>query len=274
MIDLFALLIVLIFVLILYSIKDRDITVCDVVLFTIAAFGLFKLLCSGEMGGADTNNDSQDKSTEAFTGGPEPLYEDLPERQVNTYSSYDPLTDKSAKETEHLERGFFEGDPLTMGVAENNQELDTSFDDYGMKGYIPGYSDVYLYNKDNSDVFADLYRSPTEEGVFRYGKPREQQSIVGAYTGDDDSLVVRNGGALFNKPTLNRMLEEPIGSRGDNYSAQYHAQQQKRAKENLVNQSRRTARGAESWYAKELNANENREWWGQDNLYDRVGLLR
>ena len=64
------------------------------------------------------------------------------------------------------------------------------------------------------------------------------------------------------------------GSRADDLGAYYNITSQNRAKEAVVRRNRSGPRDLKSWFEKELNANEEREWWNQDNMYDAIGRLQ
>ncbi len=143
------------------------------------------------------------------------------------------------------------------------------FDNYGSKGYIPGYTDEFLYNKDGSDLFADLYRGATEEGKLRWGQNKPDPATYDGYMGDGDPF----GDEIDDDPLLNKMMRG-IGGRADNHSAQMHGRMQMRSKENIINSVNSNRRAWEKWYGKEMDENEEkREWWTQDQLYNPIQRL-
>ncbi len=127
-----------------------------------------------------------------------------------------------------------EKEDLLVDSVLNINTSDTDFDGYKNKPYIPGYTDVGLYNKDGRPTFA-VPIGVTKSGLLR-----------------------------FEGSTL--------ASRADNAMSHYNNRLQLRAKENIIRQTNRVKPYYDN-LNEELNANEYREWWNQDNLYDRVGKL-
>ena len=176
--------------------------------------------------------------------------------------SYDPISTESDPIQFHERNKLYD-----MTDAD-----DGDFDEYSNKGYIPGYSDVYLYNKDGSDKFAKLAREPTEEGLIKYG-PQEINApyqLEDEYENEDEDIL----GQYFDGTNdINTMLTD-IGSRGDNMSSQYHTRMQKRAKENTLNQIKKTSHAWDDIYSVGMDYNnDDREWWNVDNLYNPISNL-
>lgn len=259
-----ALAVVLVFVFILYSANKRELQSCDFILFAIAALGGVALCQGWEPGltqwvaSMDNDTDSTPEK-EGMTVRPDepktPNYE--------TEFTYDPIMEEWGAEISRKEKDFDQGNALYTAI-----EGKTDFDDYGAKGYIPGYSDVVLYNKDGADPFADLYRGATEEGRLRWGVDKPKPAKIDMYYGDGDPM----GSEFSQRPNLNRMLRGP-GGRADNHAAQLHATQQRRAKENLINQSKFGKKNMAPWLEKEFQEQEEREWWNTDNLYNPIQKL-
>ncbi len=120
-----------------------------------------------------------------------------------------------------------------------NLSKSSDFDGYKNKGYIPGYSDVGLYGKDGRPPFSSPL-GVTQRGLLMYGTKSDFATMA---------------------------------SRGDNIMAEYNQRLQGRSKENLIRQTRNGPRTVSPYLLQELKSNEHREWWNQDNLYDRIQRL-
>ena len=77
---------------------------------------------------------------------------------------------------------------------------------------------------------------------------------------------------LYSEPPEGKSTTASVGSKGDDMATYYLTRMQDRAKESVV-RSNNGARNLKPWYADELKANEEREWWNQDSLYDEIGRL-
>lgn len=202
-----------------------------------------------------------DKSMLNLTDEPENMENPTTTAYQTTYS-YDPIAEM------HDASPIDDTQPKMFDTLYDDAGGDSDFDNYTKKGYIPGYSDVYLYNKDGSDTFADLYRGATEEGRLRWGEDKPKSFQYDAYTGSGDSTGVE----FSDDPILNKLMRN-VGGRGDNHAAQLHAQQQRRSEENRINTVLNNRTAWEHIYREELDENENREWWGQDNYYSPIQKL-
>ena len=136
-------------------------------------------------------------------------------------------------------------------IAGKGRDHNADFDTY-KRQYIPGYSDIILYNKDGADPFASLSRGTTEAGLLKWGDATEPLTAHNRY-GDkvSDKYTVAHGD----------------GERGDNKSAYMNARLQKRAKEAQVNKLSFTRNTFNQIYGAGLKNNEQRDWWDRDNMY-------
>lgn len=265
-----AAIVVLIFIFLILSGLTRELCSGDYILIIIGVLSSIALYQGWEPGLTTWLNEQQNANVESMTNS----------NNVNNVKNIDDINKLEKTELEPVESMYdiTVNDPTDTVFEKTQQEKDysvytvedelTDFDDYGQKGYIPGYSDVLLYNKDGSDPFADLYRGPTEEGKLKFGNYKNSITSYDGFTGDGDSY----GTVFESQPTLNRMLRE-VGGRADNHAGQLSAKMQSRAKENMVNTTRNNRRAWDTWYGKELDENENRNWWGQDQLYHPISRL-
>lgn len=252
---LIALAICLIFIFILYSASIRDLNSCDFILFVIGSIGTFAL-----------SNGWDPKLSQYVASMDEGLIVS-PDRDTddNINMHYDPIA-------EMYDYNINNNDSYFKSSIDDELYGKSDFDNYTKKGYIPGYSDVALYCKDGRKPFSDPYGGATEEGRLRYGEAMNYTDGAGGYDVRNGTYKSPFAVDFSQTPTLNRMLND-TGSRGDNHSAQYNVRLQRRAKENMTRASRSGVRNWEPWLRKELEGNENRNWWEQDNLYDTVGKL-
>lgn len=204
-------------------------------------------------------------------------------KNINHCDENDNATDDNVADDTLIESYIptrVESDPIQFHERNKLYDMtdadDGDFDEYSNKGYIPGYSDVYLYNKDGSDKFAKLAREPTEEGLIKYGPQEDNplRQLEDEYEYKDENEHEDILGHYFDGTNdINTMLTD-IGSRGDNISSQYHTRMQKRAKENTLNQIKKTSRAWDDIYSVGMDYNnDSREWWNVDNLYNPISKL-
>lgn len=182
---------------------------------------------------------------------------------------------------EHTQEDFYSGDPDYKATGKSD------FDDYGEKGYIPGYSDISLYSKDGRSIYAP-YNEPTTIGMLQFGDKgerikaqtatdKEYSAMHNSYT-VDGGLGTRHmpyrtdedttfGGIenynIPNKDRLNAILNTE-GSYYDNIDAKMQASKQLKVKQSIINGAKRNTAEMKEIYEDDLNMT-SKEWWGQDN---------
>lgn len=187
----------------------------------------------------------------------------------NVYNSFKKMySDKYQHKSNNAEQfDNYESDRLYDPVAEKYNTSsnalnmlnsnDHDFDDYATKGYIPGYSDIYLYNKDGSNASANLHRNATEYGTLKWGvKPKSDEDDKYNNIDDVDNID------LTIIPDLNNTI---YSSRADNRAANLSSSMQNRSKERILNVSQNNRQDLEKWFVDGFAYNDDkRVWWEQD----------
>jgi hypothetical protein len=154
------------------------------------------------------------------------------------------------------------GEPFTSEPMEPEPgRVPSDFDDYPRQ-YVPGYSDIHLYNKDGSDPFSPLYRDPSGDGMVRFGGGLAP-TIPPEYP-ESDAFDPK---LMIDKPHLRMLMDSEDGCKADNLAGYNAVRMQQRSKESIINQVRKTRDSFDEMYREELDDNEGRDWWGGDNLY-------